>query len=158
MFQNLKVEDVQNEAHRNFSKSTSQKSIYGVRPKVKWDKTVFRITRIPATIDRGQLRAVLGEILEQDSQNFRIHSLASDASDATDPQCRVATVSFHTRPTLLQAPEDKADDQCQWDFELPQSSGSHTKEVRIYFDTHMNGFTPLSPIEDEERHTIEYGA
>ena len=119
-----------------------------------WDKTL-RVKKIPEGYDKQRLRQVIADILELEAGNdVKIHSLAFDAVDEEEPQYKVATVSFTIRPALL--PETSKD----WDFELPNGDNDKPDDERegqrIYIDEHFLGFTPLSPAEVQEIHTIEY--
>ena len=119
-----------------------------------WDKTL-RVTNIPKEYDKERLRQVIADILELEvGNNVKIHSLAFDAVDEKDLQYKVATVSLNLRPALL--PETSKD----WAFELPNGDndgcGGGREGQRMYIDEHFHGFTPLSPAEGRETHTIEY--
>lgn len=114
---------------------------------------MFRVTRIPAVIDALWLSNLTAHIFDVKPDNLTIHSLALDESDATEPEWRTATVSFQSRPTLLQPSKETPD---EWWFDLPSASDVKAENSRICFDTHFKGFTPLSPVENDSKHTIEY--
>jgi hypothetical protein len=119
---------------------------------VSWDETIYRITRIPGDFGSPHLLQVLDSLFELGDDEIRIHSLAHDATDETEPLLKVATVSFRTRPTHLQSILKNKD---EWPFDIALGSAGLTKRHRIYLDRHFNGFTPLSSVEDSEEHTIE---
>ena len=110
-----------------------------------WDKTTFRVTKIPEELDKKSLSEVIVPILELDGiDEIKIHSLSFDAVNEEEFNYKIATVSFRVRPILL------SPDLNEWEFELPDDN------CRIYFDTHFSGFTPLSPCEGKERQNLEY--
>ena len=80
--------------------------------------------------------------------NFRIHSLALDASDQADLPSKTATVSFRAVPALLGGFQGHAN---EWGFDLPPTEVAECGPCRIYFDTHFHGFTPLSPADHNAR-------
>lgn len=101
-----------------------------------------------------RLSQALEGLSEFKDNPFKIHSLAYDASDETEPPWKVATISFRTRPIHMQNPRD---DQNQWGFEIPSSLTDPTECNRIIFDAGFNGFTPLSPAESGREYIIECG-
>ena len=107
-----------------------------------WDKTTFRISRIPEDYDLRCLSDAVKTVFElESSSHFKIHSLASDASDENDDPCRVSTISFHTRPTrLLPA----VDDLEEWEVDLPSTVTSQRAYARVLFDTHFKSFYPIN--------------
>ena len=113
----------------------------------------FRVTKIPGDLDLPRLSQVVKDIFELGKTEFEIHSLASDASDETEPWWKAATITFRVRPTLLKAEIGTPD---EWLFDLPSVVGTQSACGPIHFDTHFNGFTPLSPAEKDSEHTIEY--
>ena len=109
------------------------------------DKTTFRITRIPEEYDQERLSQAIEHLFSLGRSDFRVHSLASDASYEEDPQRRIATISFRTRPELLEESSAKAG---EWQFDVQSSQTDHSAPLHeptyIYFDLHFHGFTPLS--------------
>ena len=96
---------------------------------------------------------IVGRLFQLDSKGFKIHSIASDASDEVDPHWKTATITFRARPSLLETQESKVK---QWTFDLSPSSNAIPEIGLIQFDTHFEGFTPLSPAENDNEHRIEY--
>lgn len=94
---------------------------------------------------------MIADILKLEVGNdVKIHSLAFDAVDENGSQYKAATVSFNIRPALL--PETLK----EWAFEIPNGDNDEREGQRIYFDEHFDVFTPLSPAEVQEKHTVEY--
>ncbi|MCJ1334586.1 hypothetical protein MMC10_011298 [Thelotrema lepadinum] len=120
--------------------------------KVGWDKVTYRITRIPEEFDLPRLSQAIKSLFELEDAMFKLHSLAIDATDETEPRTKVATISFRTIPARLQSSLHHAD---EWDFDIPLSPTDPTNCSRIYLDTHFKGFTPLSPAERDGEYTIE---
>ena len=129
----------------------------GVPARVQWDWRPFRITQIPEDLDQECLLNVIEQLFKLRRQEFKVHSLASDASDQRELRWRTATVSFCSRPRHLHHSLAESD---QWRFALPSTLlhdfKSLNEPVYIYFDTHFRGFTPLSSIDFDEEHKIEY--
>ena len=121
---------------------------YAVSAEPDWDKTTFRVSRIPERLGLEDLSQVLVRMFDVTVTNFSIHSLALDASDEADPPSKTATVSFRAVPALLRGSQDLADN---WDFELPTIAAAKSEHCRISFDTHFNGFTTLSPADHFSR-------
>lgn len=118
-----------------------------------WDKTVFRISRIHNEVGIQSLSHTLMRLFEIEDSDFKIYSLASDATDEVEPKWKSATISFRERPTLLQPSQSTSD---EWIFPLPSVPIDLSMNGDLYFDTHFDGFTPLSPAEKDAEHTIEY--
>ena len=117
-----------------------------------WDKLTFRISRIPETFGLEDLIHVLGRLFQIDFRHFKIHSLASDASHEADPKWKTATITFRARPSALADQESKVR---QHTFDLSPASTAMSEGGSILFDTHFEGFTPLSPAENDNEHCIE---
>lgn len=117
-----------------------------------WDKITFRISRIPESFGRENLMHVVGRLFQLEFRHFKIHSLASDASDEADPNWKTATITFRTRPLILGEQEKKSR---QYTFDLPPALNAMSEVSSIQFDTHLEGFTPLSPAENDNEHCIE---
>ena len=81
-----------------------------------------------------------------------MHSLASDVPDQDGKHWKTSTVSFWRRPLLLEASEGTPD---SWTFEIPSIGLSVPSHACIHFDTHFNGFTPLSPEGNDAKHRID---
>ena len=112
----------------------------------------FRVSRIPEIFDEKIFTHVIAQISDLDPNDFKIHSLVSDASDEADLPHKTATISFRMTPEILRTPQGFADG---WDFELPQYLGAESGRSRIHFDTHFEGFTPLSPADQATEPTID---
>ena len=128
-----------------------------VATRAQWDKKPFRITRIPGDYDQDRLSQVVMDLLKLKISDFKIHSLATDVSYEGDPEWKVATISFRIRPPFL---EESLVEGGKWSFTLQSSptyqSSPGEESSRIYFDLHFKGFTPLSPMQDDGKHMIEY--
>ncbi len=112
----------------------------------------YRISRIPSTIAKELLVSVVGDVFDIESAQFKIHSLAYDASHESKPRYKTATISFRTRPPQLELAHSESDG---WSFDLKRELADKYDSDRIYFDTHFEGFTPLSPAEESHEQTIE---
>lgn len=96
--------------------------------------------------------SVVGHLFDIESAQFKIHSLAYDASYKSKPPYKTATISFRTRPPQLDlAPAELGG----WSFDLEGEAAERYCSDRIYFDNHFEGFTPLSPAEKTDEQTIE---
>ncbi|KAI9891703.1 MAG: hypothetical protein M1814_002453 [Vezdaea aestivalis] len=123
-------------------------------------KKTFRVTGIPASQDLKTLQQGLVKAFHiGENSDLIVHSLASDPCGDTSPQPRVATVTFGVLPRQLsyaepehnvsEAPPDK------WSVRLEDELALPAKNVVLHFDTHFTGFTPLSPVEDDDKHVID---
>ncbi|MCJ1306899.1 hypothetical protein MMC25_000543 [Agyrium rufum] len=124
----------------------STSSQWSARPaNPAWDKTTYRVRRIPKQLDFIQ---AMKDIFKLERGEFEVHSIASDASDETEPEYKAATVSFRARPGSLRS---MPGDLNEWRFDLPVATGDPAKSRRILFDIHFNGFTPLSSGKEGEQ-------
>lgn len=98
------------------------------------------------------LGSILGHLFDVEIAGFKIHSLAYDASHESKPCYKTATISFHTRPPQLALALAESDG---WSIDLEREAAEKYGFDRIYFDTHFEGFTPLSPAEKLDDQTIE---
>ena len=89
---------------------------------------IFRMTRIPANFGLEALAQQIARIFELKHEEFEIHSLASDASDETEPQWRTGTASFRVRPKVLQPTGILLE---YWPFDLPSASVSSFAKSRL---------------------------
>lgn len=112
----------------------------------------YRVSRIPGTIGKELLLSAIERIFTIDSAQCKIHSLAHDASYESEPHYKTATISFHTRPPLLDLALAESGG---WSIDLEREVAETYGFDRIYFDTHFEGFTPLSPAEKSDDQTIE---
>ena len=98
------------------------------------------------------LGSILGHLFDVEIAEFKIHSLAYDASHESNPCCKTATISFRTRPPQLALALAESGG---WSMALEREDAEKDGFDRIYFDTHFEGFTPLSPAEKLDDQTIE---
>ena len=98
------------------------------------------------------LGSILGSLFDVETAEFKIHSLAYDASHESRPNYKTATISFRTRPPQL-APA--LAESGNWSIDLEHDAAERYGFDRIDFDTHFEGFTPLSPAEKLDDQTIE---
>ena len=116
---------------------------------MKWSAKTYSVTNVPKEVDfSGAMQTIFG----LDSADFKVHSLAWDASDQTEPDVRVATVSFRTTPALLQPAVKNKDG---WSFELPIEINEPHAPVTLHFDDTFLGFTPLTPLQISSECPIE---
>lgn len=94
---------------------------------------------------------MIENLFELDANDFKVHSLAFDATYENEPRFKVATVSFRVRPTALCSTSPTMD---AWDFDLPSTPKDSIQPNSVRFDTHFKGFTPLSPA-DRDEYSIE---
>ena len=112
----------------------------------------YRVSRIPATIGKGLLLSAMEHIFRIDSAECKIHSLAYDASYESEPRYKTATISFHPRPPKLDLALTNSGG---WSIDLECEVAERYGFDRIYFDTHFEGFTPLSPAEKFDNQEVE---
>ena len=109
---------------------------------------------IPNTYDATSFQNALRISLGLESHTtLTIHSFASDWS-----QQRTATITFSDTPSGLYSVG--VDDVCgkttEWKVNIVHPLSTQTDTVCI--DTHFKGFTPVSPLANDEEHLIEYVA
>lgn len=116
--------------------------------------TTFRIQDIPVNSSKEDFHQALAVNLGLNPAQVLVHSFSSDTSET-----RTATASFTHRPKfflslgqLKNLPEDETGTHEGCIVSLPELGGY----VRI--DHHFRGFTPLSPIpqEDQVDRLVEY--
>ena len=113
-----------------------------------WNKTTYRVSRIPKRFHKDDLSNGLASLLGlRDATEVKIHSLALDIPSQGQPYSQTATVSFHVRPRLLES------NLQAWDFDIP--SNQHGV-VRIFIDVIFDGFTPLAQPQGGVTEIIEY--
>ena len=91
--------------------------------------------------------SIVGNLFDIEPAQFRIHSLAYDASHESKPRYKTATISFRTRPPQLDLARSESEG---WSFDLKREPADNYGFDRIYFDNHFEGFTPLSPGEKSD--------
>lgn len=120
-----------------------------------WDKTIYRVTRIPKEWTVKPFIQALEASLNLPSSEIWIHSLSFDACDATEPECKACTLSFRRMPAMLGV---CADARGYWPIQIISVSSVGQERYTIFFDNHFEGFTPLSPLISEVvQDKIEYG-
>jgi hypothetical protein len=112
------------------------------------------VSPIPNTYDATSFHDALRISLQLESHTtLTIHSFASDWS-----QQRTATITFSDTPSGLYSVG--VDDVCgkttEWKVNIVHPLSKQTDTVCI--DTHFTGFTPVSPLTNDEEHSIEYVA
>ncbi|KAI9889411.1 MAG: hypothetical protein M1814_005347 [Vezdaea aestivalis] len=123
-------------------------------------KKTFRVTDIPALYDRTTLQQGLVKSFHiGETSDLIVHSLASDQCGDASPQRRVATVTFRTLPEQLSSTEPERgvsiSSPDEWSVRLEDELPLPAKNVVLHFDTHFTGFTPLSPVEQDDKHIID---
>jgi hypothetical protein len=112
------------------------------------------VTGIPNTYDEASFHHALRIGLQLESHTtLKIHSFASNWS-----QQRIATITFGdtpSRPSSAGA-DDARGKTTEWRVNIVHPLSTQTDTV--YIDTHFTGFTPLSPLHNDEEHLIEYAA
>ena len=98
------------------------------------------------------LGSIVRHLFDLEIAGFKIHSLAYDASHESKPRYKTATISFRTRPPQLGLALAESGG---WSIDLECQAAEKYGFDRIYFDTHFEGFTPLSPAEKLDGQTIE---
>lgn len=106
----------------------------------------------PENFDHAILAQAIAQIFSLNPKDFKIHSLASDASDEAELPYKTATLSFCIKPAILETSQAFAYGQ---DFELPQDLGEESGRRHIRFGTHFEGFTPLSPADQATEPEID---
>ncbi len=119
---------------------------------IKWDKIIYRISRIPSSVGKELLVSTIGNLFNMESAQFKVHSLAYDASYESEPRYKTATMSFRTRPARLDLGLAESG---SWPINLERETAEKYGFDRIYLDIHFEGFTPLSPAEKSDEQTIE---
>ena len=119
---------------------------------IAWDKTTFRVSRVPWRLDLRGLPLLLANVLNLAVSEVEVHSLASDVSNPNETPWKTATVAFRTRPARLQASQS---DKNEWIIEVPSPSDDKSEREALCFDTHFEGFTPLSPSENDDEHEVD---
>ena len=138
---------------RHDTPSESSKTTLRQSAKSQW--TTYRVSQIPDTYDEDSFRDALRASLLQLEQDvtLTIHSFASKGS-----QQRVSTITFSDTPSgLCSARADEARGKTtEWRVDIVHPSSKQTDIV--YIDTHFTGFTPISPLANDEEHLIECAA
>ena len=116
--------------------------------KAQW--TTYRVSGIPDTYDEGSFREALHASLQLNQHTaLSIHSFASNRS-----QGRSATITFSNTPTRLRSTEaDAGSKTTEWPVDIVHPLSTQTDTICI--DTHFRGFTPISPVANDEEHLIE---
>ena len=114
-----------------------------------WDKTTYRVTRIPKHFNKSDLsKALINALVLKDLSEVEVHSLATDVSSVGPLHTQTATVSFRVPPEALKSGRQP------WELFLPCEK---SEPQRIFIDTSFNSFTPLSEPPKSTADVIEYG-
>jgi nucleoside phosphorylase len=129
------------------------KELLGVIP-AKSEGTTYRVSRIPDTYSADSFHDALRISLHlKPHTTLIIHSFASDWL-----QRRTATITFSDTPSkLYSAGADNAGGKTtEWRVNIvhPLSIQSDT----VCIDRHFTGFTPVSPLDNDVEHLVEYVA
>jgi hypothetical protein len=117
--------------------------------KSQW--TTYRVTEIPNTYDEASFHHALRISLQLESHTtLTIHSFASNWS-----QQRIATITFSNTPSRLSSAgaDDTRGKTTGLGVNIVHPLSTQTDTVCI--DTHFTGFTPVSPLYNDEEHLIE---
>lgn len=99
----------------------------------------YRVRGVPAELDRrGVLELVKSALALENGITVQVKSLSDDPSRQ---RAKIGTLEFSQTPVRLSQKVDKA----EWEF--PISDNQHG-EIRLLFDTHFNGWTPLHSASD----------
>jgi hypothetical protein len=135
---------------RHGTLSESSKTTWRQPAKSQW--TTYRVSQIPATYDSVSLHDALCVSLQLEQHvTLTIHSFASKGL-----QQRMSTITFSDTPSRLcsAGADDGRGNTTEWRVDIVHPSSTQTDTVCI--DTHFTGFTPLSPLANDEEHLIEY--
>lgn len=113
----------------------------------------YRVRAIPSALDLQQFSDVVIDIFQLEKSGFKIHSLATDVANQEEALCKTATVSFQQTPSLLKG---RKDDLRSVGITVPYTVTDSDTSQHLVFDTHFLGFTPLSPWENDQKHTVTY--
>jgi hypothetical protein len=130
-------EDRKGQAGSTATKSEASKS--------KW--MTYRVQNIPATYDRKAFREALAKCLLLDEGSVEVLSLATNFARVNKKSdiSRTATVTIGSWVDSSQFIAQKLL------ISHPESGVENTVDI----DKDFLGFTPLSPMEDDEKHSIE---
>ncbi|KAI7763481.1 hypothetical protein LZL87_010546 [Fusarium oxysporum] len=105
----------------------------------------FRLRGIPLEYEnRNEVCSLIQKTLALESNvSPTVYSLACSP---TDPNSKIATVSFPSIPDCL---SDRS--RVEWDFNLPEDNGIDFGRS-LAFDTHFTGFTPFHRTSDRDCH------
>ncbi|KAI9891857.1 MAG: hypothetical protein M1814_002242, partial [Vezdaea aestivalis] len=145
---------------RKLAHHTEQDESAKTSPMLDNHKKTFRVTGIPASHDRKTLRQGLIKAFHiGETSDLIVHSLVSDQCDDTSPQQRVATVTFRVLPRQISSAtsEHSVSESTpdEWSVRLEEELPLPAKNVVLYFDTNFTGFTPLSSVEQDDKHVID---
>ncbi|KAE8440868.1 hypothetical protein EG329_006366 [Mollisiaceae sp. DMI_Dod_QoI] len=134
---------------RHNTPSESSKATLGQSAKSQW--TTYRVSHIPATFDADSFHDALRDSLELEQHvKLTVHSFASK-----DPHQRISTITFSDTPSRLYSARahEAHGKTTQWTVDIVHPSSTRTDTICI--DTHFTGFTPVSPLANDEKHTID---
>jgi hypothetical protein len=110
------------------------------------------VSQIPHFYDEDSFRNALLVSLQLEKHiTLTIHSFAS-----ITPGLRTTTITFSDDPSWLYSAtaEDARQKPTEWRVELVHQPS--TQKDTVLIDTHFKGFTPVSPLANDEEHLIEY--
>jgi hypothetical protein len=111
----------------------------------------YRVRRVPVELDNARLRSTLGELTRLNPTDVQVRSLASDFDHDSNTCLRTATVTFNAVPQFKGERLNTTDLRSyRWHLPLPGTEHDH-----LVVDTIFDGLTPLSPWENNDKHTIE---
>ncbi|RDW58735.1 hypothetical protein BP6252_13211 [Coleophoma cylindrospora] len=121
------------------------------KPCLDGRKITYRVTRIPSVLDKQSFLTALASALSLDPSSVTLHSLATDLSSPGNVSDRVATISFALpTPTFI---KDTAKDAKSARIVLRHRQAF--PEATVYIDQNFGGFTPLSPIENDDVYEMD---
>lgn len=120
------------------------------KPKYDIHRT-YRVRRVPNELDTARLRSTLGPLTDLNPSSIHIQSLASDFDHDSNASLRTATVTFDAEPQF-KGERLNTTDQRSHRWHLPLSG---PEDDQLVVDSIFDGFTPLSPWENDDKHTIE---
>ncbi|RDW57768.1 hypothetical protein BP5796_12569 [Coleophoma crateriformis] len=126
--------------HRNIAK-----------PLFDGPEKTYRVTQIPYVFDRQSFLAALTSALSLDPSSATLYSFATDPSSPGNVTDRAATVSFVLpTPTL-----DKDIAKAAKSARIVLAGQEAFPEATVCIDKDFDGFTPLSPIENDNAYEMD---
>ncbi|KAI3324398.1 hypothetical protein HD806DRAFT_543729 [Xylariaceae sp. AK1471] len=106
-----------------------------------WSKTVFRVRRLPQTLESFEdvAKLVNQSVFDIPDGSIRVYSLATTLDSFEKPPTKVATIMFATIPSILRTKSDGDE------WFIPARGHGVTTEGLI-LDTHFMGMTPLNDV------------
>lgn len=111
----------------------------------------YRVRGVPIDLDAPSLRSTLGLLTGLNPSEVHVQSLASEYDSDSDASLRTATVTFDAEPEFTGERLNTTDQRGhRWLLPLPG-----LEDGELVVDQIFDGFTPLSPYENDEKHAIE---